>query len=190
VKHDLASLKFTLADAPSHAVKTQLVRLVPFHHLASVNPPNWLFTSAKPNRYNPAGIECVYFGESKEIAELEFESQFSGLLGKHQPVTIYYADVVLSKVLDLTDAATLETLKLEAAELSKNWRRAKAPTSTQLLGQAVSQTAYFSAIRYPSQAAAKKGRASANFVIFRERVRAPDSLLILGPTKAPLQKWP
>jgi RES domain-containing protein len=190
VKHDFASLRLALSKAPARAIKAQLVRLVPFQHLVSVDPPDWLFTSGKPNRYNTAGVECVYFGESKDVAELENEDQFSGLFGKRQPVTIYYANVVLNRVMDLTDSQTLRALKLDVTELSKNWRRTKAPTSTQLLGKAVSETAHFSAIRYPSQAAAKHGRTGANYVIFRDCVQSPDSVVILGPTRRPLQKWP
>lgn len=188
--HDFASLKSALAHTPTRAVKAQLTRLVPFQHLVSSNPPDWLLTFGKPNRYNTAGIECVYFGENKEVAELEYVSQFSRLFGKRQPVTTYYADIVLGRVLDLTDPLILKALRLDAKELSKNWRRAKTPTATQLLGKAVSEMGHFSAIRYFSQAAAKKGQKGANFVIFRGSVRAPDSVVILGPTRRPLQKWP
>ncbi len=190
MKHDLASLKLALALVPPQLIKKQLTRLVPFQHLASISPPDWLFTSGKPNRYNPAGVQCVYFGETKETAGIEYESLFLGLLGRRQPVTTFYADIVLRRVLDLTDPLTLNALKLDPKELFKNWRRTKTPAVTQLLGKAVNETEHFSAIRYPSQAAAKQGKVGANFVIFRDRIRAPDSVVILGPTRKPLQKWP
>lgn len=91
----------------------------------------------------------------------------------------------LKRVLDLTSPATLKVLKISASDLSKNWRRARHPTLTQLLGQAVNETGCFSAIRYPS--AVSKG---ANVVIFRDCVRKPDYVKILGSTNKPLEHWP
>jgi RES domain-containing protein len=169
-------------------VKVELIRLVPFADLLHCTPPNWLYTSGRPNRYNPAGVECIYFSATREVAQAEYESMWHGMLGEHQPVTTFFADVAVKRVLDLTDAATLKAMKVDPRELFKNWRRAKRPTLTQLLGQAVTETKNFSAIRYPSAAAG--GRAGANFVIFRHCIRAPDSVRIVGPTKRPLEKWP
>jgi hypothetical protein len=55
LKHDQASLKAALAACPAVALKAnKLVRLVP--QLALGASPNWLFTSGKPNRFNPAGV--------------------------------------------------------------------------------------------------------------------------------------
>jgi RES domain-containing protein len=188
LKHDLASLKASLATAPAIGVKAKLTRLVPQLDLGS--SPDWLFTSGRPNRYNPAGVECVYFAEAREVAQAEYDSYWSGTASVDQPVTTYYAEVALQCILDLTDVATLKALKVDANDLLKNWRRAKRKTLTQLLGQAVNETARFSAIRYPSKAAAGRGGAGANLVIFRACVRPPDSVSILGPTSLPLQKWP
>ena len=188
MKHDLNTLKIALEVAPSISVQAELTRLVPFADLTNCMPPNWLYTSGRPNRYNPAGVECIYFGGSREVAQTEYDSMCQGMLGEHQPVTTFFADVKLKQVLDLTDTATLKAMKLDAKELFTSWRRAKRPTVTQLLGQAVNETKDFSAIRYPS--AATGGQARANFVIFRNCIRSPDSVRILGPTKKPLQKWP
>ena len=190
MKHDLASLKILLATAPAQAVKAQLTRIVPFIDLAAHTPPDWLYTSGKPNRYNPAGVNCVYFGETIEVARAEYEGVWKGLVGKDQPVTIYYANVVLQRVLDVTSDATLEALEVDDKDLFKNWRRATRPALTQLLGQAVNETGLFSAIRYPSSAAANRGQAGINFVIFGRCIRSPDSVRILGPTRRPLQEWP
>jgi hypothetical protein len=66
LKHNLASLKAALAKAPAVRAKAKLTRLVPQLDLGP--SPDWLFTSGRPNRYNPAGIECVYFAEAKEVA--------------------------------------------------------------------------------------------------------------------------
>jgi len=187
LKHDLASLKIALAVAPAIRVKTKLTRLVPQLDLGA--SPDWLFTSGKPNRYNPVGVNCVYFGEGREVAQAEYDNNWKGRVAKNQPVTTYYAEVVLHCVLDLTANRTLKALKVDGKDLFKNWRTAKHPTLTQLLGQAVNETGLFSAIRYPSKAAAGRGQAGVNFVIFADCVRPPDSVRILGPTRKPLQKW-
>jgi len=166
----------------------KLARLVP--QLALGASPNWLFTSGKPNRYNPAGVNCVYFAETRNIAQAEYDDYWKGLAGANQPVTTYFADVRLQRVLDLTNKATLKALGVDAQDLFKNWRRAKHPTLTQLLGQALSETGVFSAIRYPSKAAAGRGHGGINLVIFQDCVRSPDAVRILGPDSKPLQEWP
>ncbi len=70
MKHNLASLKAVLKKAPAVNVRTKLTRLVPELDLGP--SPNWLFTSGKPIRYNPAGVDCVYFGETKELESETF----------------------------------------------------------------------------------------------------------------------
>ena len=117
MKHDLASIKARLAGAPAVVVRTQLSRLVPFAPLVAIRPPDWLYASGKANRYNPTGVNCVYFAESKEVAHVEYEAR-RARAGQHQPVTLYVAEVVLKRVLDLTSAVTLKVLDFDAAELS------------------------------------------------------------------------
>ncbi len=190
MKHDLPSIKAVLAIARPLALKEQLSRLVPFLDLVAYSPPNWLYTSGKPNRYNPAGIHCVYFAEARSVAQGEYDSIWQGLRGKDQPVTTYTAEVSLKRVLDLTRANVRKALLLTDQELFKSWRRARHPTLTQLIGQAVSETTLFSAIRYPSKAAAASGQPGINLVIFRDCVRSPESVRILGPSAKPLQEWP
>lgn len=189
MKHNLASLKAALAAAPALSVKANtLARLVP--QLALGASPNWLFTSGKPNRYNPAGVNCVYFAETREVAQEEYDGCWKGLAGANQPVTTYFAEAKLRRVLDLTDRPTLKALGMDVKDLFKNWRRTKHPTITQLLGQAVSETRLFSAIRFPSKAAVACGHAGVNLVVFQDCIRPPDSIRILGPDSKPLQEWP
>ena len=190
MKHDLASLKAALKTAPAIAAKAKLFRRVEFAALVTYNPPNWLYTSGKPQRYNPAGVQCIYFGEDANVTKSEFDDIWKGLKGADQPATDFSAVVDLQRVLDLTNVATLKVLKIDTKDLFKNWRRAKYSTLTQLIGQAVNETGLFSAIRFPSKAAAGRGQAGVNFVIFPDCVRSPDSVEILGPTSKPLQKWP
>lgn len=188
--HDLASLKAALATAPARAIKAELFRLVPFKALVAYTPPQWLYASGKPNRYNPAGVQCVYFGESREAAQAAYEGLWRGISGANQPVVTFCADVSLQRVLDLTDAATLTMLKMDEKELFKKWRTAKDPTLTQLIGLAINETATFPAIRYPTASAAGRKHAWANYVIFRNCVHSPDSVRILGPESEPLDEWP
>ena len=156
MKHDLESLKVALASAPALHVKAELTRLVPFASLVNYDPPNWLYTSGKPNRYNPAGVNCVYFAETTEVAQAEYESMWKGVVGRNQPFTTFFAAVDLRRVLDLTDPETLKVLKVEASDLYTNWRGAKHPTLTQFIGQAVNETGLFSAIRYPFEGCSKQ----------------------------------
>ena len=111
-------------------------------------------------------------------------------MGQRQPFATYSASVRLRRVLDLCDAGTLSELGLKVGDLRAPWVGARKPTVTQSLGEAVSQQADISAIRFPSDAARKRDFAGANVVIFQECVKHPDHVHILGPTKKPLQKWP
>lgn len=190
MNHTLASLKAALKTAPAIAAKAKLFRRVEFVALVSNNPPNWLYTSGKPQRYNPAGVQCIYFGEDTNGTRAAYEAIWKGLKGADQPATEFSAVMDLQRVLDLTDGATLDALEVDANDLYKNWRRAKRPTLTQLIGQAVNETKLFSAIRFQSKAGGGRGQVGINFVIFPDCVRSPDSVCILGPTSKPLQKWP
>lgn len=167
-----------------------LARLVPLGDLVKNSPSDFLFTSGKPNRYNPAGIECVYFSEDEATARLEYARQWANLRASKQPIVTYFAEVRLRRVLDLTSRKTLEALKLKSRDLHRTWRGADRPTVTQLLGEAVSEHSRIPAIRYPSDAAKTTGRSGCNVVIYRSNVRRPNSVRVLGPDKKPLGKWP
>lgn len=182
---DIAS---RLRQAPLITVQATLVRCVALQPLAGAGAPDYLLTSGRANRYNPAGIACVYFSADEPTARAEYGRR----LGRSafQPVGTYFARINLARVLDLTDAATRKALGFSGRDMSVAWQRAKQPTRGQLLGLAVSQQGDIAAIRFPSDAAAARGQAGVNFVVFRDCVRAPDSVEILGPTSKPLQKWP
>ena len=96
----------------------------------------------------------------------------------------------MRRVLDLSAPETLEALKLKSRDLHMPWRGADRPTVTQLLGEAVSDHSVIPAIRYPSDAAKAAGHAGSNVVIYRNNVRKPDSVRILGADKKPIGKWP
>lgn len=179
-----------LQAVPVIELRGTLARMVPLGDLVKNSPPDFLFTSGRPNRYNPAGIECVYFSENDATARLEYARQWANLRGGKQPVVTYFADVRLRRVLDLCSRKTLEVLKLKSNDLHRPWRGADNPTVTQLLGEAVSEHSSISAIRYPSDAAQAAAQMGRNFVIYRNNIKRPDSLRILGPDKKPLGKWP
>jgi RES domain-containing protein len=192
VKPTLAQLTAALKSVPTIPVKATFSRMVPFTDLVKYTPPNWLFTSGKANRYNPAGVNCVYFAESEAVAKYECDDQWKTTSAAKQPVVTYYADIELARVIDLASPAALKALGLQPADLLEPWRLASTPTSTQLLGQAVHNYQRITAMRYPSKAAADQGHAGHNFVIFQNNVLfSPDYVHILGPDKGkPLQSWP
>jgi len=148
---------------------------------------DYLFISGKPNRFNTAGVNCVYFAEDEPTAAVEYERHTRPL---KQPFATYFAEVEFAAVLDLCSPTTAKALGLTARDLQANWVRAKRPTATQLLGEAVSQQIRIAAIRFPSDAARKNGFTGANVVIFYDSMLSPDYVHILGPTRKPLQEWP
>jgi RES domain-containing protein len=186
----LSTIARRLALAPRIQVQEELVRKVAFLDLISNLPPNFLYTSGKPARYNPAGIMCVYFGEDEDTVSLEYKRLMAGTKKAKQPVTTFFAKIKLNSVLDLTSDATVKALKLRPQDLHKDWRGVSTPTETQKLGLIVATRSSISAIRFPSDAAAASGKAGSNIVIYRKNVGRPDFVKILGPDKSPLQAWP
>lgn len=180
----------TLESVPVIEVRGMLARILPLGDLVKNSPPDFLFTSGKPNRYNPAGIECVYFSEDEATARLEYARPWCKLRAGKQPLVTYFAEVRLHTVLDLTSLKTLDALRLKPADLHKPWRGAVKPTATQLLGEAISEHSRISAIRYPSDAARAAAQTGCNIVIYRNNLRKPNSVRILGPDKKPLGRWP
>jgi|SRR5919108_2907229 RES domain-containing protein len=179
-----------LDSAPVIEFHGTLARRVPLGDLLKNSPPDFLFTSGRPNRFNPAGVECVYFSEDEATACLEYAQQWANLRAGKQPVVTYFAEVRLRQVLDLSSGKTLAILKLTSRDLHKPWRGADKPTVTQLLGEAVSEHSIIPAIRYPSDAAKKAGQSGCNIVIFHNNVKRPNSVAILGPDRKPLGRWP
>jgi RES domain-containing protein len=176
-----------LQSAPTRELRTTLVRRVPLTPLVESGAIDFLFTSGRPYRFNPAGVQCVYFAESEATAAAEYERH---IVACYQPFVTYYAEVALRCVLDLCSNVTLKALGLTQRDLRAAWIRARRATVGQLLGEAVSRQSSVSAIRFPSEAARSAGFAGTNVVIFRGCVRRPDFVRILGPGKKPLQRWP
>ena len=184
------TLAATLASVPTTTFQGKLARVVALDGLEKINPHDWLYSTKRPYRYNLAGASCVYFSETREIAQMEYASYWQGLPREFQPVATYHAEVSLIRVLDLTDPGVLGQLKIQRNHLFLPWRTAKLPVFTQRLGAAVLATGRFGAIRYPSHAAEVRGRSGTNFVLFRAGTHAPDFVHILGPNSRTLQQWP
>ena len=143
------------------------------------DPVKFLSTSGRPNRYNPAGVECFYFAEDERTAQWECERGLPASVNPKQSVVELHAKVLLHSVLDLLDPANMSTLGLTPRDLRVNWRK-HAPAATQMLGAAVARTKIYSAIQYPSVAAQEQGEKGVCVVIFKERLKSPDSVDILG----------
>ena len=118
------ALSALLKVAPTVALNATFSRVVPLGDLLKNSPPDFLFTSGRPNRYNPRGVECVYFSETEEVANLEYTARLRGFAVKF-PKVIYCAEARLAKVLDLTLPGTLNALGISDAALFQTWRGAK-----------------------------------------------------------------
>jgi RES domain-containing protein len=162
------------------------VSATPFFELSRNHPPDWLCTSGKAGRYNLKNIACIYFAENDRTAKAEhFCNDDKG----RQPLVYYNVEVSLKHVLDLTDPKKLKALHLAKSNLFEKWE-VKDGVPTQFVGEAVADTQFFCAILFPSAAAKEAGFRGKNLVVFRDSVKRPDFIRVLGPTKRPLQKWP
>jgi RES domain-containing protein len=158
----------------------------PFLELCRNDPPDWLYCSCEAGRYNPKNLACVYFAEDGRTARAEHACNEENEL---QPIVFFSARVRIRHCLDLTNGKTLKLLGFKREQLFENWEQKKL-SSTQLLGIAVAESRKFSAIVFPSAAARQARFRGKNVVIFKDSIRRPDSVQILGPDKKPLQAWP
>jgi RES domain-containing protein len=188
VRKEISELLGLLRELPRRRVRKTLVRCVELDSLIANGKPDFLFTSGKPDRYNLRGVPCLYFAEDEETARAEHRCQDTPAQ-IHRPVCMFFAAVALD-VVDLTDKSLRTKLGFSEKELGAAWERARTPTRSQLLGMAVSNLGGFAAIRYPSDAARAQGFAGKNIVVFRQCVRRPDFVRVLGPGKKTLQHWP
>ena len=187
VENTITELRELLEGVPARRMRKTLVRCVALEALMEDGEPDFLFTSGKRDRFNLEGVDCIYFAEDEETARAEHGCQDQPRT--FHPVCTFFAAVVLD-VLDLSDKAVRLNLGLTEKELRAPWERAQRPTRSQVLGTALSQHGQMAAIRYPSDAARAHGFAGHNVVIFRKRVRRPNYVRVLGPTRKALQSWP
>src|SRR5256712_11221943 len=68
----LQDIATRLQSAPVATFHVTVVRCVGLIPLTSHGTPDSLFTSGKANRFNPAGVACVYFSEDEKTARAEY----------------------------------------------------------------------------------------------------------------------
>jgi RES domain-containing protein len=181
-------LSLLLKKLPVRRLRHTLARCVELESLIENGEPDFLFTSGKRDRYNLDDVECIYFAENEETARAEHRCQDHPARSL-QPVCMFFAEVSLP-IVDLTQNSVRETLGLTKKDFHVPWERTGKPTKSQLLGTAVSRQRCFAAIRYPSDAARVHRFPGHNLVIFRDCVRRPNFVRVLGPGKKRLQSWP
>lgn len=59
---ELEAMEAALRAAPVRPLKATLVRCVALLPLTAGGTPDYLFTSGQANRYNPAGVPCLFLG--------------------------------------------------------------------------------------------------------------------------------
>jgi len=176
-----------LPALPVHAVANlELRRIVARKALESRTPADLLYTSGRPGRYNPRGVFCLYASEDAATAGAEFERYWSG-----QPLasTLYFCRITAS-LLDLGSPHVLAALGLREANLFDSWRTTLSPTATQRLGAAIAAQNRFAGIRFPSDAARERGFAGWNYVLYRDAVVAPASVVVVDDAGVTVQAWP
>ena len=134
-------------------MQRRLVRCVPHLDFSEVDPPEFLYTSGRPNRCNPGAVNCLYFSETEATAIAEYRRNLRGTPAEHQPRLTFYARVKLRKILDLSDQKVMQIFGLSADGFIANWRLAKEPTLLQEIGRAIDAQQEISALRFPSAAA-------------------------------------
>lgn len=190
---DLYTMATQVASVPTVSLSRRMVRCVPDLDLNPGSTPDYLFASGRPNRFNAAGVKCVYFADDEQTAREEYSYHWSGGMDMFQPLATYWTDVTLERVIDLSDHSVLNHLGMAVADLYAMWPGAAAPTPTQILGMIVVKTTgagRISAIRYPSAAMRRAGKTGFNIAIFPGCVIAPDHVRVLGKKGKVLQQWP
>ncbi len=147
-----------LDDVPTRPMRRRLVRCIAALDFLEGSPPTYLYTSGRPGRCNPRGVECLYFSETEPIAILEYHRPFvTASKAATEPRLTFFAKVDLAQVVDLSRPAVLGALRMSAEDLRQLWRTATSLTRLQRLGLAISEQQRVSAIRYPSDACRRAG---------------------------------
>ena len=137
-------------------------------------------------RFTPRGaFETLYVATTAETARIEAESRItaSGVVrAPSKPYVHFMVRGRLQKVLDLTDAFVLETLKTTANEVTAPWVMDQAQgreARTQVLGRLVHAAGRIEAILFPSSKDRPDGRCLA---VLPDRLKKGSSLEIVDET--------
>jgi RES domain-containing protein len=187
-KDDLVKL---LEDAPTRPMRRRLVRCVAALDFLEGSPPTYLYTSGRPGRCNPRGVECLYFSETERVANLEYRRPYVNTSSAAtEPRLMFFAKVDLTRVVDLARPAVLRAFRWSAEDVRQPWRTSASPTRLQRLGLAISEQKRVSAVRFPSDACWRAGTKGWNVAIFPGAIVAPSSLQILGRSGTSLEELP
>jgi RES domain-containing protein len=177
-----------LASLPGTPISEPYCRMLEKAILEKYAPPQFLYTSGRPGRYNLRDTPCLYCSADMPTAGAEYD-RYRGA-GTTQSVTYWIHVKIL--VLDLTDSAIVAALGLKRADLFAPWRvlSSPGPSLTQQLGATVATQDRLHGIRFPSDAAKDRGFAGSNLVLFRKSVVAPAAVVIKDDSGVTLDSWP
>src|ERR1043166_149627 len=149
----------------------------------------YLFTSGKRNRCNPAGVFCLYMADDRDTALAEYDKYYTDL-GNVEPYVLYPGRLATAAMIDLEDPAVRNHFGLTDADFFTAFRTKPAETSLEKLGRAIARQNRVVAIRFPSGAMHALSRKGYNIAVFRDAIRDPDRLQIIGPGDNVLEDWP
>ncbi len=169
------ALTAVLQQLPPVAVHGPWWRSIAYHHLlANRAEPLWAAGSKiQGARFTPKGSFDSLYLSWHPITTL---AEVNGLVmlpsgpvpQQTPPLTLFAIQGIVTRVLDLTNAAILDALGTSEQEVGGPWARMVTPP-TQILAQAAYESGIFAAIQYAS---AKAG-GEKNLVVFPDRLQAP-----------------
>ena len=169
------ALPAVLQQLPLVAVSGPWWRSIAFHYLpANPSEPLWAAGSKKEGaRFTPKGsFDSLYLSwhPITTLAEVNGIVMLpSGPVPQQTPpLTLFVIQGIVTRVLDLTNAAILEALETSEQEVGGPWAKMATPP-TQILAQAAYDSGIFAAIQYLSA----KADGQKNLVVFPDRIKAP-----------------
>jgi hypothetical protein len=112
-----------LASLPGKAISVPHCRMVEKTILEKYAPPQFLYTSGRPGRYNLRDTHCLYCSADMPTAAAEYD-RYRGSRTTQSLTYWIHADVL---VLDLEDRSVLTALGLTEPDLFAPWRALSSP---------------------------------------------------------------
>lgn len=175
----------TLKSHPAAPTDCRLTRVIPFLSYQGSADPSFLYTSGRPNRCNPAGVNCIYLSEDRDTAQAEFDVHNEDPTA---PSLTYHGRLKAAVIVDLALPAQRKKFRIPARDFIDNFRFRE--LDLQRLGRAMAAQNRAVAIRYPSRAMQEQGKIGNNFAIFPDAITPPDALVIYGGNGKVLERWP
>ena len=149
----------------------------------------YLFTSGKRNRCNPAGVLCIYMADDRDTALIEYDKYYTDL-GDIEPCVVYTGRLTSAAMIDLENPAVRSHLGLTDADFFTAFRTNPGETQLEKLGRAIVRQTKISAIRFPSDAMHAQSLEGYNIAVFKDALQNADRLQIIGPNDNVLEDWP